>query len=1119
MKPSIYWIIALMCAGSSMADWVEDFSQFNGSDYVQNGSHGDCAIPDNDAFRLTPYSYYRYGSLYNPVEQNLQNFNAKFKVLLDGSADGIVFIWSDDIEAGIGEDGGGLTWASGVGYALEFDIYSNWEHNDPSSMHIALLENGISNHIAWTNVTNLEDAQWHDVEIVNQEGEVTVYYDGTVLLSHTIQDYNLASGWFRYGAATGSQRAYQAIDDIDIITVAQENWPVDSSIPSLVLKIEEDSGERKVHSVDLLRRNPNPEYGGREVVTRQTRDTEIVDENGFVEFELGDLDDDLTDSIEFNDIDGNKIGHIGFRIEHDYDNLVLHAFIFLHDDQGLGFPWVPGQDPPGWSPIHENWNYYDEGEYPVSMLVPPGFNIENVRQANEKPVLFVHGIAGYFNYWGGTPEESELPGDTYDTWRFCYPYDQPIQASGELLGKAIERLLHGGLVGVPDYQTQRVDLVAHSMGGLVSRSWIQSDAFDLIGDEYESGNVNSLLMFATPNHGSHISYRLYEEHFPLEDIVEVFSAHDAEAPAHRQMIPAISWIMNLNSISPKPLGRGATNEDYLIVAGTRDIDGLPHTEITLQDDGVVAISSASMLQHGIPLALVDEEHREIHKVEGAAEVVASFLSPDYNPISPSFFDGDDSWVFEYWPELGAPPGSRLEYYDELAGILELSMDWIDSKTKRLALVPDDDILVLEEGSGSQWPLRRSNDDESGFFSRGYVILLPPIYEIGTRLPARVYTVQFRKWEFDRTEFPWGWKWVPKGTCPEPIRFDPLCTTSAILSFPILGSLAFNAPNATPIEPTGDRSCEYGLFVDSSIDTIVYSLSSLDSSPDYYPHEMILESPSGQIIDPIVAYYDPDIEFFENLEYGPIQYLIEHPEAGYWLVRHEESVPSPFMMAYTYGSLTSELTVQPDHCEAGDTIICRVQLTGGDMYPGFDLALNGFITYPDSTNPTSIGEIMLEDLGSGEYSAELLEVVAGEYLFHLGLICTTTAGDTIRLSACESAYVTTDATPTQPDDGPDDGDGQSPDIQTTQLLGAWPNPFNPSVKVELYSAREQRIRVAVFDITGRRIRQLLDQEVPAGRLSVDWDGIDDNGNSVPSGVYLIQFQAKGTSDSRKVVLLK
>ena len=894
------------------------------------------------------------------------------------------------------------------------------------------------------------------------------------------------------------------------------SWPDNTALPALVLKIEEDSGEHKVHSVDLKWGTPHPGSGRKKIGSDDIRDTELVDDDGFVVFELGSWDDDFVDSIELNDIDGNKIGHIGFKITHEFDELALNAFIFLHD-QYPGFPWVPGQDPPGWSPIHENWDYYDEGEYPVSMLVPPGFNIENVRQANEKPVLFVHGIAGYFNYWDGTPEAAVLPEDTYDTWRYCYPYDQPIQASGELLGKAIERLLHGDLVGVSDYQTQRADLVAHSMGGLVSRSWIQSDEYQEIGQVGDRGNVNTLLMFATPNHGSHVSYRLHDGENPLENIGEILTTHDGEAPAHKQMTPASTWIMDMNASPIRSLGRGSSDAlglDYLVIAGTKDVNGIPHTEITNQDDEFVAVSSASMLPYRIPLALVDGDHW-LHKADGAPTVVAAFLSSGYDPSAPGFPIGDDEWVYEFFEELGDIPTPRTEEYDASAGILELNLAWVDEDLDRLALIPYDEHLVLQDHSFTR--LRRSSDGESGFFTR-FLANFPFDYEIGIRIPRREYAVQYEEREWSWWPFPPGWKWIPRGTCPETIRFEPLCTTSATLSMPISGLLACGAPNATPLEPIDFRSCEYGLFIDSSIDTIVFSLSSLDELPDYYQHGMILEDPYGQIIDPAVAQSDPQIGFFENLDFGPLQYVVEHPDEGYWIVRHEESVLTPIVMAYTYGDLSTDLSVSPHFCAAGDTIFCEVQTSGIESYPESNLYFEGFYSPPNSTEPVSMGEILLDDLGMGIYRAQLLEVTTGEYLFHLGLTCVTVSGDTIRLSDCGSAFVTTDETPVQPDD-PEDDDGQSPDIQTTQLLGAWPNPFNPSIKVELYNAREQRIRVAVYDITGRRIRQLLDKEVPVGRLSVDWDGIDENENSVPSGVYLIQFQAKGLSDSRKVVLLK
>jgi len=360
--------------------------------------------------------------------------------------------------------------------------------------------------------------------------------------------------------------------------------------------------------------------------------------------------------------------------------------------------------------------------------------------------------------------------------------------------------------------------------------------------------------------------------------------------------------------------------------------------------------------------------------------------------------------------------------------------------------------------------------------------------------------------------------VIDANCHETVRFDPLFTTISKLTAEETGLLAMGATNSTPLEQVEGRSPSYRYYVDASLDTLVVSLSSFEDFPDFSTHNMTLEDPSGQIIDPAIALSDPSMDYSENLQIGLVQYALTNPSVGSWLVRHDSSVQSPVVFVYSYGDVYADLIVSPSTCEVGTVLHCQVETAGMEIYDECDLSLVGYFQHPDSTLPISFGEVPLDDLGNGSFQGEIPEVVAGEYFFALNAICVRESGDSLHLSDCGTAFVTTDETPVEPTD-PEDGDGQNPEYSITQLLGAWPNPFNPSVKVELYSAREQRIRVAVYDIAGRCIRQLLDKEVLAGRLSVDWDGVDENGNSVPSGIYLIQFQAKGVSDSRKIVLLK
>jgi hypothetical protein len=88
-----------------------------------------------------------------------------------------------------------------------------------------------------------------------------------------------------------------------------------------------------------------------------------------------------------------------------------------------------------------------------------------------------------------------------------------------------------------------------------------------------------------------------------------------------------------------------------------------------------------------------------------------------------------------------------------------------------------------------------------------------------------------------------------------------------------------------------------------------------------------------------------------------------------------------------------------------------------------------------------------------------------------------------------------------------------------LTGAWPNPFNPAVNLGFDLPRADRAQLAIYDVRGRRVRTLLDAVRPAGRATLVWDGRDDAGRPVTSGVYFARVTAAGATDTKKIVLLK
>jgi immune inhibitor A len=86
----------------------------------------------------------------------------------------------------------------------------------------------------------------------------------------------------------------------------------------------------------------------------------------------------------------------------------------------------------------------------------------------------------------------------------------------------------------------------------------------------------------------------------------------------------------------------------------------------------------------------------------------------------------------------------------------------------------------------------------------------------------------------------------------------------------------------------------------------------------------------------------------------------------------------------------------------------------------------------------------------------------------------------------------------------------------------PNPFNPitSIQYSVYGRQAPtRATLKVYNIAGRLVRTLVDKEVPPGDYSVTWDGKDEGGNQVSSGVYFYQLKARDQTQTKKMVLLK
>jgi hypothetical protein len=89
------------------------------------------------------------------------------------------------------------------------------------------------------------------------------------------------------------------------------------------------------------------------------------------------------------------------------------------------------------------------------------------------------------------------------------------------------------------------------------------------------------------------------------------------------------------------------------------------------------------------------------------------------------------------------------------------------------------------------------------------------------------------------------------------------------------------------------------------------------------------------------------------------------------------------------------------------------------------------------------------------------------------------------------------------------------------LHAWnfPNPFNPSTKIAYHLPRRGELTITIYNLRGKRVRTLLEEVVPAGPGAAIWDGNDDHGEAVASGVYFYELRTLDQSTIHKMALIK
>jgi hypothetical protein len=97
------------------------------------------------------------------------------------------------------------------------------------------------------------------------------------------------------------------------------------------------------------------------------------------------------------------------------------------------------------------------------------------------------------------------------------------------------------------------------------------------------------------------------------------------------------------------------------------------------------------------------------------------------------------------------------------------------------------------------------------------------------------------------------------------------------------------------------------------------------------------------------------------------------------------------------------------------------------------------------------------------------------------------------------------------------------VQSFALDQNYPNPFNPETRIAYQLPERSDVNLTIFDLNGRKICSLVQEDRPAGSHTAVWNGTDDQGRAAASGMYLYQITAVGKqqvySDSKKMLLIR
>ncbi len=105
--------------------------------------------------------------------------------------------------------------------------------------------------------------------------------------------------------------------------------------------------------------------------------------------------------------------------------------------------------------------------------------------------------------------------------------------------------------------------------------------------------------------------------------------------------------------------------------------------------------------------------------------------------------------------------------------------------------------------------------------------------------------------------------------------------------------------------------------------------------------------------------------------------------------------------------------------------------------------------------------------------------------------------------------------------PDSYVANDDNVQTVPVtaLRNYPNPFNPNTTIAFSAAKPGKAKLAIYNLKGQLVKTLVDGYLQAGETKLEWNGTDNNGNAVSSGLFFYRLEMNGYQQTQKMLLMK